>query len=732
MSRPETSAPDAPVAAEEQRAELAGLVPGLRWLDARLAEAVRAAHVRYGPQAAADPFRGLHIGPGDVDRMLARAPGAPLLPATTTDEDTSPPRGEPSDTLAEEGSQLRWLAEAYGLSAFDLGIVLIALAPELDLRYERLYAYLQDDVTRRRPSVDLALHLLCGSADARLVRRWHFSPDAPLLRGGLIQLLGEPPLLGQGLALDGQIVRFLLGEESLDPALALFTRLIEPTLTLDGLTVPSGTRAGLARLAARSRDGAGPLRLFLQSPDAPTRAHVAEALASDLGMRLLVVETGRMATAGADLGRLVARVLREAWFRLALPVLDGVDGMPADAMRALLSAMADDHGGVLLGGSGRWPPADVSTPPALGVLAISLGVPDAVERQRAWMAALASEGIDLSTEEQPILADRFRLTASQIAEATATASALADWRRSAGMGPEPVRPPEGVALEDLFAAARAQSAPDLSPLATRIEPRRSWQDLVLPDDTLVMLREIGGRVAHRYRVLTDWGFDAQLSLGKGTTVLFAGPSGTGKTLAAEVLARELGLDLYRIDLAGVVSKYIGETEKNLDRIFTAAETANAVLFFDEADALFGKRSEVRDSHDRYANLEIAYLLQKMEQYEGMAILATNLRANLDDAFLRRLAFVVHFPFPDETLRRRIWAGIWPATTPLGPDVDLDRLAREFKLTGGHIRNVALAAAFLAAQMAEPVAMAHVLHAIRRELQKLGGSRSEPAATPDRP
>jgi SpoVK/Ycf46/Vps4 family AAA+-type ATPase len=231
-------------------------------------------------------------------------------------------------------------------------------------------------------------------------------------------------------------------------------------------------------------------------------------------------------------------------------------------------------------------------------------------------------------------------------------------------------------------------------------------------------------------VLDDWGFDGKLSLGKGVTALFAGPSGTGKTMAAEVIASALGLDLYKIDLSGIVSKYIGETEKNLDRIFTAAENANAILFFDEADALFGKRSEVHDSHDRYANIEISYLLQKMEQYEGIAILATNLRQNLDDAFVRRLAFTVHFPFPDQADRRRIWAGIWPSATPVADEVDFDFLSNQFKLSGGNIKNVALSAAFLAASECEArpndsegrggqVTMAHLFHATQREYQKMG-------------
>lgn len=230
----------------------------------------------------------------------------------------------------------------------------------------------------------------------------------------------------------------------------------------------------------------------------------------------------------------------------------------------------------------------------------------------------------------------------------------------------------------MFAATRAQSSQGLAALARKIEPKNTWADIVLPDDALVQLRELCQRVAHWHRVFDDWGFARKLSLGTGVNALFAGPSGTGKTMAAEIIAAELGLDLYRIDLAQVVSKYIGETEKNLSRIFAAAENANAILFFDEADALFGKRSEVRDAHDRYANIEIAYLLQKMEEYDGLAILATSLSQNLDDAFARRLAFTIHFPFPDEIMRRRIWASVWPAEAPLGEDLQLDLLAGRFR------------------------------------------------------
>jgi SpoVK/Ycf46/Vps4 family AAA+-type ATPase len=224
-------------------------------------------------------------------------------------------------------------------------------------------------------------------------------------------------------------------------------------------------------------------------------------------------------------------------------------------------------------------------------------------------------------------------------------------------------------------------------------------------------------------VLETWGFDGKLSLGKGLAALFCGPSGTGKTMAAEIMSRELGLDLYKIDLSSVVSKYIGETEKNLARVFSEAETTSAILFFDEADALFGKRSEVKDAHDRYANVETSYLLQRMEEYIGICILASNLRRNMDDAFVRRIAFVVQFPLPEEPERLRIWQGVFPAATPRGDDMDLGFMAKQFKLAGGNIKNIAVASAFLAAEDGARVSMRHLLWATRRELQKMGKSLS---------
>jgi SpoVK/Ycf46/Vps4 family AAA+-type ATPase len=267
----------------------------------------------------------------------------------------------------------------------------------------------------------------------------------------------------------------------------------------------------------------------------------------------------------------------------------------------------------------------------------------------------------------------------------------------------------------LWHACRRLGRLKLDDLAQRIEAVASWDDLVLPGLHKGTLRQIVAHMKNRLMVYEEWGFAVKSSRGLGISALFAGESGTGKTMASEVLAKELHLDLYRIDLSSVVSKYIGETEKNLCRVFNAAEDSGAILLFDEADALFGKRSEVRDSHDRYANIEVSYLLQRMEDYKGLAILTTNMKAALDTAFQRRLRFVVHFPFPDQEQREEIWRNIFQASTPI-QDIDHRKLAR-LHVTGGHIRNIALNAAFLAAESGEPVHMAHLLQAAHSEAAK---------------
>ena len=323
-----------------------------------------------------------------------------------------------------------------------------------------------------------------------------------------------------------------------------------------------------------------------------------------------------------------------------------------------------------------------------------------------------------------ILANQFVLSGRQIQDAVSEA-----------IGRAALRPPEQATLsrEDFSSAARAQSNQGLRQLAQKIEMLYTWDDIVLPPRAMQQLYEVCAAVKYRHIVLAQWDFEHKLALGKGVNILFSGPSGTGKTMAASIVAHELERDLYKIDLSNVVSKYIGETEKNLSRIFHEAQASNAILFFDEADALFGKRSEVKDAHDRYANIEVAYLLQKMEEYTGIVILATNLSKNLDDAFARRMQHTIEFPFPDPASRERIWRGMFPKKAPLASDIDFGFLARQFDLTGGNIRNIALASALMAAEEGSQegkgskdiaIRMEHLIIATARELQKLGKMPSQ--------
>jgi SpoVK/Ycf46/Vps4 family AAA+-type ATPase len=342
---------------------------------------------------------------------------------------------------------------------------------------------------------------------------------------------------------------------------------------------------------------------------------------------------------------------------------------------------------------------------------LELVPPEAAWRAQLWKAALDGRAKTAPDVDLSILANRFQLTGGQIRDAAVTANNFALWH-----GAEP----RSLSMADLYEACRLHSNQKLDALARKIHPKYRWDDIVLPADRVDQLRELCNHVKYRERVYGDWGFGRKLAYCTGLSVLFSGPSGTGKTMAADIIAGELGLDLYKIDLSTVVSKYIGDTEKNLSQIFDEAESSNAVLFFDEADALFGKRSEVKDSHDRYANIETGYLLQRMEEYSGVAILASNFKRNMDEAFVRRLHFAVEFPFPNVQERRRIWEGVWPDQTPLAADLDFEVMANRFEVSGGNIRNVALAATFLAAESdGSIVRMSHLMRAIQREYQKMG-------------
>jgi AAA+ superfamily predicted ATPase len=710
------------------------LLVAVRRLDQRLARACAAVQDAPAEGAGSDPYRGLYVKDEDVARLLARGPCEPLSPALGREAETPL-----YDSIQKYPRALTELAQVYDLTCFDLDVVLIALAPELDLRYERLYAFIQDDLTRQRPSVELALNLLCPSAALKLSRLEHFSPEAPLVREGLLHLLPDPnqvhpPFPAHYLKLDEQLVRLLLRQPGLDSRLAPFCEWVGATAALDDLPVGDEQKRALLALVSGARAAGRSLKLHFHGPRGVSKRSAAEALAAEVGACLLVCDLSRALDA-ADFGQALKLVFREAQMQDAILYLDGVDSLHTSERAPhakLFGAALDACAGVAILAGEREGLAGGSHG-SLGVIDVPFPAQDFAQRRACWLDALRRRGVMLDDAGLDALAGRFRMTRGQIESAADAAVQRALWREAA-LTPDDSDGSHGAPgllpkLSDLFASARAQASHNLGDLARKVEARYDWGDIVLPDDQLSQLKELCRQVKHRHVVYGEWGFGRKLSLGKGLNALFGGPPGTGKTMAAEVVARELSLDLYKIDLSQVVSKYIGETEKNLDRIFREARASFSILFFDEADALFGKRSEVRDAHDRYANIEVGYLLQKMEEYDGIAVLATNLRQHMDEAFIRRMHVIVEFPFPDEQYRRRIWEVTFPRETPLAGDVNFGTLAAEIKLPGGNIKNIALTAAFFAAEEGSAVHMRHLERAARREHQKLGRTWAGGSAGP---
>jgi len=624
----------------------------------------------------------------------------------------------------DQGRTLRldYLATAFGLDRFDLDTLLICLAPTLDLRYEKLCGYLQDDVTRKRPSVNLVLNLLCEPGAERLLKLSHFADDAPLFKHHILELVsepgpGKPPLLSQTLVVDEAIVSWLLGEYRPHADLGDHVTLLWPEENEADRLLAAPLEAQLdPTMLSKS-----PILAFY-GPDKVSQEAAASRLAAQMSRPLLMLDLPSAVTrANMSFLRGLRLALRDARLTGAIPYVIIDQGCPMTeggegASPKMLAALCAYPDLAIIAAPMRWQPSELDRERTFFWL--EFPIPAFPQRLALWQHFL---GQDVLVEQLDItsLAGQFLLTTGQIRDVVASAR-----DRVAQRGTPLDR-------EDLFAAARIHSSSRLAALAGKIDPRYTWEDIVLPDEQLAMLREIVATVRGRPLVLDQWGVGQKLASSAGVTILFAGPPGTGKTMAAEVIAAELGLDLYKIDLSTIVSKYIGETEKNLERIFKEAENSNAILFFDEADALFGKRSEVRDSHDRYANIEISYLLQRMEAYDGVTILATNLRANLDEAFTRRLQFVVDFPFPEEEYRLRIWQTLFPADIPHDPELNFDLLAHRFKLAGGSIRNIIVNAAYLAASGGREVAMEHLLHGTRRELQKMGRLIPEADLTIDR-
>ena len=592
---------------------------------------------------------------------------------------------------AEDGFQpaLDLVCDAFGLGPFERRVLLLAAGPELSAEIAELCATAHGAPDRAHATPALALAALPGGSWAAL------APGAPLRYWRLVRLEGSAGLATARLSIDERILQLLTGVDAPDERLAHLSR---PAPEADHALAASHQALAerLSRLLAATFREAAPPVVQLCGGDPAARTAIAAAACDALEVSHLVIRAAALPTTAAEAVDLVRLCEREAVLSSRILVIEAETEAPAQ--EAALDTIVDTLRAPLILSLGKRRPI-----PTRRAVAYEVEPLPADEARTVWLEALGrapgkDPGIDRAIDA---VVYQFSLGLPAIRAVAAEVETRAPGDL-------------GAALWD---ACREQARPRLDDLAQRVRVAAAWDDLVLPAVQTTVLRDIVRHVRQRPVVYGRWGFDGTDRRGLGISALFAGSSGTGKTTAAEVLAADLRLDLYRIDLSSVVSKYIGETEKNMRRVFDAAETGGAVLLFDEADALFGKRTEVKDSHDRFANIETSYLLQRMETYRGVAILTTNQKDALDRAFLRRLRFIVDFPFPDPEQRAEIWRRAFPAATPL-EGIDPERLAR-LHVAGGNIRNIALGAAFLAAEDGGPVRMAHILGAARDEYDKLG-------------
>jgi hypothetical protein len=587
-----------------------------------------------------------------------------------------------ADTLREQmlaPPAIDALSQLFKLRNFERSLLLLCAGVEMDSQLADACAQAQGHPQRMYVSFGLAMGLFDDA-------HWEaITPSRPLRRFCMIALQAGSNLTSAPLRIDERILHYLAGENALDPRLQWLLR-ASPFPEWMG-----EEHRGIASRAAQllhSDDTYLPL-IQLCGNDPQGQEDIAAFAAHELGRQLFAVSTEDLPALGAELDQFAFLWERESEMlagALFIQVASGglsraashlVERLPAPLFLAAHEPVRLDR----------------------NFVRFDANKPGPMEQRQLWRNALGDTAQKFNGALDD-LSEQFRLSARAISST--------GYLVSADNGQlEPVT---------LWEACRSLARPKLEDLAQRIVPCATWDDLILPDLQTKMLRQLAAQVRHRLKVYETWGFAGRGRGGLGVSALFTGVSGTGKTMAAEVLARELRLDLYRIDLSSVVSKYIGETEKNLKKVFDVAEEGGALLLFDEADALFGKRSDVRDSHDRYANIEVGYLLQRMEAYQGLAILTTNLRSALDPSFQRRLRFTINFPFPDAVQREAIWKGVFPQATPTR-ELNHKRLA-QLNVTGGNIRNIALNAAFLAAQAGTPVEMANLLEATRLEAQKI--------------
>ena len=693
----------------------------LQRLDLLIERALLRLRARY--QLSLDELRGLYVSDEQADALLAAAaPRDGGVDLAALDVRIAVLDAALLGGQAEDCAWHRLLA-SQRLDRAEADVLLVSLAPELDPRYGPLLAYLNDDASRRWATPELAARLFGAQVPARqLALRAAASPGGRLFERGLLEwhpAARDAPVRAQrGLRVAPPLADWLAGLPYADERLAGAARWQCPAPVS---RPPRGGLLGprLAWLADALREGRTWPLVSLAAADTAEALAVALDLFGRAGRPVLQIDLQALRASPAAGDVVQAARLANTLFGIGLVLVPAAALLPAagevstafEAGPALTELCAQAQGVVLVDADRRVGSRLLADAVRREVLELRLDDLPLAERSAAWAEALDADGDDagaLDGVDPAVLAERFTIGPARIGQALAVA------RRQASF--------EGRSQLDtrgLLEAARAVCAAAGSDVTRRVQSPFEWEDLVLPATVHARLGDIVRAVELRGRVLEQWGLGRRLGAQRGLKAMFSGASGTGKTMAAALIAKTLALDLHRVELSGIVSKYIGETEKNLDRAFEAARSANAILFIDEADALFGKRSEVKDAHDRYANVETAYLLQKMEDHDGVVILATNLANNIDMAFSRRMHFVVEFPQPDPACRERLWRGMFPPAAPLARDVDFAFLARQFSFAGGDIRNIVLDASFAAAQAGEAITMAQLLRAVARQYAKWG-------------
>jgi len=616
--------------------------------------------------------------------------------------------------------KLAELSQIYELNGRELQIFIICMAPEFDSKYGKLFGFLQDDVTKKAPTVELVLNLLCDTFGDKNKTRIHFTAQSKLFRYDLLEFIIAPaeplkPLISKSIKANERIINYLLDDNRVDDDLFTMVTPVATAHTLETLALPEDIRTHFRDFIHYSGSTVPQNFIFsFYGPYGTEIQDMAAVICKAIGTTLLAVDLQAIYQSGLYFERCIDLLLRESRITKTALYLKNIDALFADSernnylKRYLLDQLNENSLLTFVSSREMLPLYGEFTRQKLIVVEIPLPAYDA--RKLLWETNLEPHQLSPEVDIHEI-AGKYNLTAGQIHEVVSTAGVYAQWR-------EPAAPVIG--KKDIEEATHIHSNQRLGKLAKRIQPKHRWDDIILIEDIKEQLFELVKMFRYKHVVYNEWGFDKKLSLGKGISALFYGEPGTGKTLAAEIIAAELGMDLYTIDISSIVSKYVGETEKNLSRIFDEAESSNAILFFDEADAIFGKRTEVKDSHDRYSNIEVSYLLQRIDEYNGVVIMATNFHKNMDEAFERRLHYAINFPMPEEPARLQIWQRIYPADAPQA-DIDFALLAKKLKISGGHIKNIALQSAFYAADFHgdKRITMQLVKKACKAEFKKMG-------------